>query len=80
VLTTVASGEVDAGLVYASDAKAAGDTVEVVQAENASEVVNVDPIAAVKGADAQAARAWIDLVTGAPGQKVLASFGFGARG
>lgn len=80
VLTKVITGEVDAGLVYASDAKAAGDKVEVVRAADASEVVNVDPIAGVKGSDnAAAAQDWIDLVTGTKGQKVLASFGFGPR-
>ena len=80
VLTKVTTGEVDAGLVYASDAKSAGDKVDVVQAENASEVVNVDPIAAVKGGkDAGAAEDWIDLVTGTEGQEVLASHGFGPR-
>lgn len=80
VLTKVTSGEVDAGLVYASDAKSAGDEVEVVPAANASEVVNVDPIAAVKGTrNGAAARDWIALVTGQQGQKVLAQHGFGPR-
>ena len=80
VLTKVTAGEVDAGLVYASDAKAAGDKVDVVRAENASEVVNVDPIAAVKDSkNADAAKDWIDLVTGPEGQEVLASHGFGPR-
>ena len=80
VLTKVTAGEVDAGLVYVSDAQAAGDKVEVVRAENASEVVNVDPIAAVKGSkNSEAAQDWIDLVIGAEGQKVLESHGFGPR-
>ena len=80
VLTKVTTGEVDAGLVYASDAKAAGDKVDVVQAENAAEVVNVDPIAAVKGGkNPDATRDWIDLVTGTEGQEVLESHGFGPR-
>ncbi len=80
VLTKVTIGEVDAGLVYASDAQAAGDKVEVVQAENASEIVNVDPIAAVKGSEnGEAAQDWIDLVTGEHGQEVLDSYGFGPR-
>ena len=77
VLTKVTSGEVDAGLVYASDAKAAGAKVDVVRAENASEVVTVDSIAAVEGGEA--AQDWIDLVTGTAGQEVLASHGFGPR-
>ena len=78
VLTKVTAGEVDAGLVYVSDAKAAGDKVDVVQAENASEVVNVDPIAMVKGSrNTDAAKDWIALVTGPDGQKLLESYGFG---
>jgi molybdate transport system substrate-binding protein len=78
VLTKVTTGEVDAGLVYASDAKSAGDTVDVVRAENATEVVNVDPVAAVRGGKNRgAAEDWIDLVTGTEGQEVLESHGFG---
>lgn len=80
VLTKVTSGEVDAGLVYASDARAAGAKVDVIRAENASEVVTVDSIAAVEGsASAGAAMDWIDLVTGTTGQEVLGSHGFGPR-
>ncbi len=80
VLTKVTAGEVDAGLVYASDATAAGDKVDVVRADNASEVVNVDPIATVKGSkNADAAKDWIDLVTGTRGQKALRDHGFGPR-
>ncbi len=81
VLTKVTLGEVDAGLVYVSDARAAGDKVEIVKAANASEVVNVDPIASLKTTtDAKAAKAWIDLVLGPAGQKVFADLGFGPRG
>jgi molybdate transport system substrate-binding protein len=80
VLTKVTIGEVDAGLVYASDAQAASDKIDVVRAENASEIVNVDPIAAVKGGqNTGAVEDWIDLVTGAEGQEVFASHGFGPR-
>ena len=80
VLTKVTTGEVDAGLVYASDATSASDKVDVVQAENASELVNVDPIAALKGGkNPGAAQDWIDLVTGTEGQEALASHGFGPR-
>lgn len=81
VLTKVTLGEVDAGLVYVSDARAAGDKVEIIKTANASEVVNVDPIALLKTAsDSKAAKAWIDLVSGQAGQKVLADLGFGPRG
>ncbi|WP_262852085.1 molybdate ABC transporter substrate-binding protein [Mumia quercus] len=78
VLTKVTLGEVDAGLVYRSDAKAAGDAVETVEAANASEVVNVDPIVVLAESEAPAlAREWVALVTGEQGQKVLARHGFG---
>ena len=80
VLTKVTAGEVDAGLVYASDAQAAGDKVDLVRAENASEVVNVDPIATVKGStNPDTAKDWIDLVLGPDGQQVMRSHGFGPR-
>ncbi|QMW67210.1 molybdate ABC transporter substrate-binding protein [Mumia sp. ZJ1417] len=78
VLTKVTLGEVDAGLVYRSDAQAAGDDVETVEAENASEVVNVDPIVVlVDSQGADLGRDWVDLVTSKQGQKVLAQHGFG---
>ena len=78
VLTKVTLGEVDAGLVYRSDAQAAGDGVETVEAENASEVVNVDPIVVLVDSDAaELARDWVDLVVSEQGQKVLAAHGFG---
>jgi len=81
VLTKVTAGEVDAGLVYVSDAKAAGAKVEIVAAQNSAEVVNVDPIVVVKGSQkARAAEDWIELVTSPDGQKVLASYGFGPAG
>ena len=80
VLTKVTSGEVDAGLVYASDAMSASAKVDVVRAENASEVVTVDSIAAIEGSEnSGAAKDWIDLVTGTKGQEVLGSHGFGPR-
>ncbi|MDO9380522.1 MAG: molybdate ABC transporter substrate-binding protein [Nocardioidaceae bacterium] len=77
VLTKVTLGEVDAGLVYASDAQAAGDDVTVIEPENADQAVNLDPIVVLKDAEnPELAQAWVDLVTGAEGQKVLASYGF----
>ncbi len=80
VLTKVRTGEVDAGLVYVSDATAAGDDVDVVPVKHAAEVVNVDPVALVTGSEnVAAARDWVELVTGDQGQKVLESHGFGPR-
>ena len=81
VLTKVTLGEVDAGLVYASDALAAGDKVQTITTKNASEVVNAYPIGLLAGTrNRKAAQDWIDLVLSVEGQKILASFGFGPRG
>jgi molybdate transport system substrate-binding protein len=69
---------VDAGLVYVSDAQAAGADVTVVPVADASEVVNVDPIAVLSGGDnPEAERDWVDLVLSERGQSVLAELGFG---
>lgn len=77
VLGKVTSGEADAGLVYATDAAAAGDAVETIEVPEASQHVNEYWIAAVTGGDAEAAASFIDLVTGQQGQDLLAEFGFG---
>jgi molybdate transport system substrate-binding protein len=78
VLTQVTSGQVDAGLVYVTDAQAAGDDVRTVDIDNASEVVNSYPITTLSGAARpDAADDWVDLVTSARGRDVLASYGFG---
>lgn len=76
VLGKVRSGEADAGLVYVTDVRLAGDDVRGIAID--STVVNTYPIAAVADSDEDAlARAFIALVTGAAGQRVLADAGFG---
>ncbi|GAA1699361.1 molybdate ABC transporter substrate-binding protein [Microbacterium sediminicola] len=78
VLTKVAAGEADAGLVYATDVAGRGD-VEAIVPEGADEVVNRYPIAALSGAThAALAQEFVDLVLGASGQETLATAGFGA--
>lgn len=78
VLEKVTSGSVDAGLVYVSDALAAGEEVTVVEVENADQVVNADPIAAITTSEqGDAAQDWVDLVLSDEGQQVLADLGFG---
>jgi molybdate transport system substrate-binding protein len=78
VLTKVVEGEVDAGLVYVSDAQAAGDDVAVVPVPSASEIVNVDPISVLTDSEnKEAAQQWVDLVLSDDGQGVLADLGFG---
>lgn len=78
VLTKVAAGEADAGLVYATDVKGRDD-VESLTPEGAESVVNRYPIVAVKDApDAAAAAAFVAYVRGEHGQAILAAHGFGA--
>jgi molybdate transport system substrate-binding protein len=78
VLTKVVAGEVDAGLVYASDAQGAGEDVTVVPVLGSDEVVNVDPIAVLsESKQPQAARDWVDLVLSEQGAALFDDLGFG---
>jgi molybdate transport system substrate-binding protein len=78
VLGKVASGEADAGLVYVTDVKGAGDTVDGVTFPESSDVVNTYPIAALADSKSpDAATAFAAYVTGPKGQAVLAAAGFG---
>ena len=77
VRAKVESGEADAGLVYATDAKAAGDKVETIEVARANEVVNSYPIAAtVSTKNKEAAQKFIDAVLSEKGQAVLKKYGF----
>ncbi|MBF4563033.1 molybdate ABC transporter substrate-binding protein [Microbacterium sp. VKM Ac-2870] len=78
VLTKVASGEADAGLVYVTDAKTTTD-VETVTTAGADAVVNTYPIAALTGAkNPAAATAFVDFVRSDAGRAVLSGWGFGS--
>jgi len=78
VLTKVAAGEADAGLVYATDVVGRSDVASVVP-DRADEVVNRYPIAALKdAANPDAAAAFIAFVRSEAGRKILAGHGFGA--
>ncbi len=77
-LTYASLGEVDAAVVYATDALAAGRKIRVVDraSPDAHEPI-VYPIAVVKASKQQAlARAWIDLVLSGTGQRILTGRGF----
>jgi molybdate transport system substrate-binding protein len=77
VLTKVTSGEADAGLVYVTDARNAGNKVSTVKFAESADAAIVYPIAVLKHASQPAlAQKFIDLVTGATGQKVLNQAGF----
>ncbi|MGS0688077.1 molybdate ABC transporter substrate-binding protein [Nakamurella sp. GG22] len=77
VLNKVTTGEADAGLVYVTDASAAGDKVTAVSFPEATTVVNTYPIAALTGAANQgSATSFVELVSGPDGQRILAAAGF----
>jgi molybdate transport system substrate-binding protein len=77
VVTKIAGGEADAGLVYATDVAANPGRIEGVTPAGASEVVGHYPIAVVAdSAHAAAAQAFVDLVLSPAGQAVLAAHGF----
>lgn len=74
----VESGEADAGIVYVTDAAAAGDGVHQIPAPLAEQFPNRYPIAVLEGAaDAELAQRFVDTVTGPAGRAVLDSHGFG---
>ncbi len=78
VLTKVASGEADAGLVYITDA-ATTDDVETVETAGADTVVNRYPIAVLgDAADPDLAAAFVAFVLSDDGRGVLEELGFGA--
>lgn len=78
VLTKVAAGEADAGLVYVTDASTTGD-VETVETEGAADVVNRYPIVALGDtANPDTAAAFVAFVLSEDGQAVLEGLGFGA--
>jgi molybdate transport system substrate-binding protein len=77
VLNKVTSGQADAGLVYVTDAIGAGDKVTAVAFPESAGATNTYPIAQLKDSqNAEAATEFINLVTGAAGQKVLSAAGF----
>lgn len=78
VLTKVAAGEADAGLVYATDVIGRTDVSSIVPA-GADAVVNRYLIAALAGsAPSELAAAFVDHVLSPAGRGVLAAHGFGA--
>ncbi|MFL0501795.1 molybdate ABC transporter substrate-binding protein [Kocuria rhizophila] len=79
VLGKVTSGQADAGIVYVTDAKAAGDKVTTIEIPKTDEAINRYPIVALKDSEQpELAAQFVDLVTGEQGQKVLRDAGFGA--
>jgi molybdate transport system substrate-binding protein len=79
VLTKVELGEADAGIVYVTDVKAAGDKVVGVEIPADQNVTTKYPIAAISGSSQSAtAQAFVAYVLSPAGQSVLAAAGFAA--
>ena len=79
VLTKVELDEADAGLVYATDAASAGDTVDTIAIPGSSEAVNSYLVAPLRQSEhLDAAGAWVELLLSKKGQDVLREAGFGA--
>lgn len=81
VLNKVTTGQADAGLVYRTDAINAGDRVTAIEFPQAAEAVNTYPVALLNdSAEPELARKFVDLVTGATGQRILRAAGFARPG
>jgi molybdate transport system substrate-binding protein len=78
VLAKVTGDEADAGLVYATDAVAAGDQVTVLPVPGSADRITTYPVAALAQAgDPDLAAEFVALVTGDQGQQILSDAGFG---
>jgi molybdate transport system substrate-binding protein len=77
VVTKVTIGEADAGIVYVTDAIAAGDETDRVDVPADQNAVATYPISSLAAApNAEVADAFVDLVTGTEGRSALEDFGF----
>ena len=79
IVAKVVLGEADAGIVYATDVKAAGTKGEGVDIDIAlgPALTAAYPIAVTRQAgDSTAARGWVDFVLSERGRRTLAKFGF----
>jgi len=78
VLDYVARGEVDAGLVYSTDAMVrAKEVVVVMKLPEGSHQPVVYPVGVIKGTKEESlSRAFVDFIVSAEGQKILNRYGF----
>ena len=77
VVTKVVAGEADAGIVFATDVKAAGDKTTGVEIPAAINVISNYPGVVTKAAkNPTAAQAFLDYVASPAGQAILLKFGF----
>jgi molybdate transport system substrate-binding protein len=78
VVTRVALGEADVGIVYASDVRSAGSDIEGVEIPADQNVIALYPISELRGSSTDAAAAFIAFVLSDEGRSLLAERGFGA--
>jgi molybdate transport system substrate-binding protein len=77
VLTRVGLGEADAGIVYVTDVRSAGSQVQGVTIPDDLNTTAEYPIVELKTTQSDAAaKAFVDYVVGAEGQKTLTDLGF----
>ena len=77
IVAKVTLGEADAGIVYATDVKAAGDKAAGVVIADEVNVLATYPIAVTKATkNTPAATAFVAFVSGPIGQTILAKYGF----
>ena len=78
VLAKVALGEADAGFVYATDTKAAGDNVRAIELPDAIQVEITYPVAVVAATTREEeAREFVELLLSDEGRQALQEAGFG---
>jgi molybdate transport system substrate-binding protein len=78
IVGKVRLGEADAGFVYLTDARAAGEDVRTVELSEAVQQLVRYPVALVAGTDQpEEARAFVDLLLSARGRRLLRQAGFG---
>lgn len=78
VLHKVVAGEADAGLVYVTDARAAGRKVRAIDFPASHEVLNTYPVATLRdAAHPELAAEFTEFVRSPTGRDILARYGFG---
>lgn len=75
-LDYVARGEVDAGFVYATDAKQMQDKVDVALLVDGHDPVSYPVAIAVTGKNPEAGKKFMELLLSPKGQEILAKYGF----
>lgn len=77
LLTKISSGDLDAGLVYATDVAAHNGDVELIPLPVGIEAINEYPVAVLdRAANPAAAEAFVDFLVAEPGRSLLAVHGF----